>query len=133
MIFKYKRLASGIIRPIIPIGLISDKSYAQYEVLVDSGADRCVFDSQIAEAMGLKLETGKKELIQGITGKAEVCYILPITLEVGGHRLSIKAAFMRNISWQYGIAGQNGFFSQFIVSFDYRKAIIELKPKFEIN
>jgi len=43
MKFSYKKIASGIIRPIIPIEVFHKDTAVPYEVLVDSGADFCVF------------------------------------------------------------------------------------------
>lgn len=44
MIFKYKKIASSIIRPIIPVELRYKNARIRHEVLVDSGADSCIFD-----------------------------------------------------------------------------------------
>lgn len=42
MKFPYKRVAPGLIRPIIPIELSYQGISIPYEVLIDSGADFCV-------------------------------------------------------------------------------------------
>lgn len=46
MKFRYKKYGPGILRPIIPIEIIYQNRSVGYEVLVDSGADFCIFDSQ---------------------------------------------------------------------------------------
>ncbi|HLB95960.1 MAG TPA: hypothetical protein VJK26_03605 [Patescibacteria group bacterium] len=53
MKFKYKNYGSGFLRPVIPIEIIYKKFPVPYEVLIDSGADFCIFDAQI----GLKNKT----------------------------------------------------------------------------
>jgi hypothetical protein len=55
MKFSYKKIAPGIIRPIIPIELIHKDISVPYEVLVDSGADFCVFDAEIADIINLSI------------------------------------------------------------------------------
>ncbi|MEK7149964.1 MAG: aspartyl protease family protein [Patescibacteria group bacterium] len=131
MKFKYKKYSSEIIRPIIPIDLVYKNSPPiTYEVLVDSGADICIFDAEIGELLGINLEKGEKKEVGGITGVSETYYIHPITIKVGGWPYNIKAGFLRNIAkLGYGVVGQKGFFDLFSVKFDYFKQEIELKEK----
>ncbi len=56
MKFGYKKYGPGIFRPVIPIEVIYNGTAVPYEVLVDSGADICIFDAQIAEILGLLLQ-----------------------------------------------------------------------------
>ena len=46
MKFKYKRYGS-ISRPVIEITLKNQNKSVRYEVLIDSGADLCLFDEEI--------------------------------------------------------------------------------------
>jgi hypothetical protein len=51
MKFAYKRFASGIERPIIPVIIrnpVTDQS-VRYLALIDSGADQCIFAGEIGE------------------------------------------------------------------------------------
>ncbi len=60
MKFAYKKLASGIERPIIPI-IVRNPATQQsvrYLALVDSGADLCVFAGEIGELIGLDVTAG---------------------------------------------------------------------------
>lgn len=101
-----------------------------YEVLVDSGADVCIFDAQIAEILKINLKKGKKKKVSGITGVAEPYYIHPVTITVGGWKYKIEAGFLPNIgNLGYGVVGQNGFFDIFVVKFDLVKEEIELKQR----
>jgi hypothetical protein len=99
MIFKY-RAYGDISRPVISLILSNGGSYIQHEALVDSGSDRCYFDSQIGEVLG-------------ITGES-------YRVEVG---------FMPNLGGgivPYGFVGQKGFFEHFKVLFDQKNNIVEL-------
>lgn len=130
MKFKYKKYSPEVLRPVIPIEIIYNARSVQYEVLVDSGADICIFDAQIADILEVKLKTGKKQAVSGITGTTEFYYIHPVTIKVGGWPYKIEAGFLRNIApLGYGVVGQKGFFDIFIVEFDLSKEVIELKER----
>lgn len=128
MNFKYKKVAPGILRPIIPIDLKHGNRGVHYEVLVDSGADICIFDSEIGELLGLDIISGEEQFVTGVTGVPEKYYIHTITISVGGHKYEIDAGFMKRPTDSYGIVGQKGFFEFFSVKFIYTKQKIEIKP-----
>jgi len=130
MKFKYKKYASDILRPVIPIEIVYKDISVPYEVLVDSGADFCIFDAQIGDILGIDIEEGKKMGVAGITGVIEPYYIHPITIKVGGWPFDIQAGFLPGIAkLGYGVIGQKGFFDIFIVKFDLLKEEIELTER----
>jgi len=128
MKFKYKNYGYGVIRPVIPIEIIYNNIPVSYEVLIDSGADVCIFDSQIGEILGIDIASGEKEEVWGITGYGEPYYLHPVTIKVGGWSYEIKAGFLPNIAkLGYGIVGQKGFFNLFEIKFNHLKEEIELR------
>ncbi len=130
MKFKYKKIYKGIIRPIIPIELEFKGERIFYEVLVDSGADNCIFDTQIGDLIGIDLESGLKSEVGGINGKPEPYFIHPVTIHVGGWKYDIYCGFKKDFpKFGYGVVGQKGFFEYFAVKFDYQKEEIEIVPK----
>ncbi|MBI4160302.1 MAG: aspartyl protease family protein [Candidatus Yanofskybacteria bacterium] len=132
MKFKYKKYGPGILRPVIPVEITyKDKDRAvPYEVLVDSGADFCIFDAQIAEVLGIDVLRGDKQEVWGITGVGEPYYVHDVTLKVGGWPYSVRVGFLPNIARMgYGVVGQKGFFDIFVVKFDFLKEEIELIPR----
>ncbi|MBI5793502.1 hypothetical protein HZA87_00215 [Candidatus Uhrbacteria bacterium] len=93
-----------------------------YEVLVDSGADVCMFDAEIGDALGIPFFDGREGEVVGVTGAMKPYYIHPITITVGSRSFEIEAGFLSNVSrFGYGVVGQRGFFEQFVVSFDFLK------------
>jgi len=62
MKFRYKKYGPGILRPVIPVEIAHQDRSVPYEVLVDSGADFCIFDSQIGELLGIDITRGEKRL-----------------------------------------------------------------------
>jgi len=138
---KYKKLplrqrvplfGFSILRPIIPVQLLGKDEKINYEVLLDSGADVCIFDGSIGELLGIDVTAGTPVQFSGaqstpITGNA---YLHLLNLSVGGLQLSIPAIFSFDLSRRgYGILGQKGFFDIFTVKFDYLKEEIELKER----
>lgn len=83
MKFRYKKYSPQVLRPVIPIKVINQDKSIWYEVLIDSGADVNLFDAKVGKNIGLKLETGEKSYIVGITGKPKPYWIHKISLRVG--------------------------------------------------
>jgi len=130
MKFSYKRYGARAIRPVIPIELTYKDRSISYEVLVDSGADFCIFDAQIGELLGIKIKDGEKQEVGGITGVMQPYYVHEVTMKVGGWPYKVKVGFLPNIAQMgYGVVGQIGFFDIFVVKFDLLKGEIDLKPR----
>src|SRR3989344_4878072 len=128
MRFKYKKYGPGILRPVILVEISFEDKAVSYEVLVDSGADFCIFDSQIGELLGIPITKGERHEVSGITGVSEEYYAHTVTLTVGGWSYDVKVGFLPNIAnLGYGVVGQLGFFDNFIVKFDLIKEEVELK------
>lgn len=132
MKFSYKRYGPHTLRPVIPVKICKGKQAQSYEVLVDSGADLCLFHAEIGEILGIEIEKGKPKEVFGIGGKASVYYLHTVTIEVGGWKYDIEAGFMPEVSGRrlpYGVVGQKGFFDIFVVKFDLIKESVELAER----
>jgi Aspartyl protease len=133
MKFDYKNYGANTegvptIKPIIPITLKGSESI-RYEVLVDSGADICIFDLELAELIGIDVRKGEKVLFAGVTGSPRIAYMHDVEIEVGGHVFKAHVSFATLPPYSYGIVGQRGFFDHFKVIFDYQKKQVELREK----
>lgn len=131
MIFRYARYGK-VLRPVIPVNLRYKNQVVGYQALVDSGADICLFDAEIGEAMGIDVKKGIIKTLMGVGGKSSVYYLHTIHIDVGGWEHEIEAGFMPNVSgrvMQHGLVGQQGFFDNFIVKFDLLKEEVELKTR----
>lgn len=140
MKFKYKKIplaerselfGFSILRPIIPVQLFGNGKKINYEVLIDSGADTCVFDGGIGEILGLDVAAGTPMLFSGVqNADAGKAYLHTVDLSIGGRKFSVPAVFSFEVSNKgYGILGQKGFFDIFIVKFDLLKEEIELQQR----
>ncbi len=131
MKFRYKNIGPGIIRPIIPIQIqYKGSAPINYEVLVDSGADLCIFDAEIGVLLGIDVRSGRRGHVKGITGKDEPYWLHDVKISVGGIEYAATVGFMYNpgSDW-YGIVGQKGFFDKFTLKFDYAQKELEIKPR----
>lgn len=130
MKFRYKKFGP-FLRPVIPIKIKHKERWIWHEVLVDSGADMCIFDAQIGDFLGVNVEEGITDRVSGIAGQTSIYFKHKIAIEIGGWPYTIEAGFLRNVSgsFNYGVVGQRGFFEHFIVKFDLLKEEIELKER----
>lgn len=131
MKFDYKRLPNGIERPIIPITVRNPRTdqSLRYYALVDSGADSCIFGSEIGELIGLDITAGRSLSVSGVVeGERRPYYVHKIEVEIGGWPKLTEVGFMPELSKNgHGILGQAGFFDRFsFVKFEYHKSTIEL-------
>jgi len=121
-----------ISRPIIPVILSAQKGVVARSVnvdaLLDSGADKCLFNAEIGEALGLELEKGERETFSGIEGGRLFVFIHEVYIQVAGidRTTKVEAGFVRGLNIS-AIVGQDGFFDSFRVSFEKDRNIIEIK------
>ena len=87
-----------------------------FEAMVDSGSADCIFHSSVASAIGIKLESGRKEIRTGIGGPQDV-WIHPIQLWFSANMLSIEGAFTKELPFA-GLLGRSGFFEHYRITFD---------------
>ncbi len=131
MKFSYKDYGEGIIRPVIPITIVSKNHFVIYEVLVDSGADSNILPAELAEVLGINLSKGDKGEVAGITGESRDIYFHDLNIRVGGDLYKkVRIGFLKEMGqYSYGVVGQKGFFDIFVVKFDLVKEEIDLKPR----
>lgn len=129
IVFKYKRI-DGAFRPIVPVEITSPatKNTINHAVLIDSGADWCVINAEIGEALGIKIENDKPHEFKGISGKVETGYVHIVTLGVKGVKFNTPVIFAKALAEdRYSIVGQVGFFDQFDIRFSYKDGKIVLR------
>jgi len=136
MKFPYKKIPiidsrtqkiSYVFRPIIPVTLSFKGNSVSYEVLIDSGADECIFDTEIARILHLPLNEEKEKSFGGISGGEIKAYRQGIEMSAGGVSFVTEVYFSPDLSRMgYGILGQKGFFDHFRVRFIYSKKMVEI-------
>ncbi|MGA2911584.1 MAG: retropepsin-like aspartic protease [Candidatus Levyibacteriota bacterium] len=123
---NFKRKSS--LRPIIQIDFETKKGNFSYLVLIDSGADFCVFHGEIGERLGFDVTKGDELTFHGTSGEAQKAYFHNVSFKIGGieHKAYIGFSYEMK-SLPYGILGQDGFFDKWRIRFEYDKENIELK------
>jgi hypothetical protein len=131
MKFAYKRFASGVERPIIPIVVRNPltQQSVRHLALVDSGADQCVFAAEIGELIGLDVTAGLERRVSGVVaGQVRPYYLHDVEIELRGWRRRVTVGFMAGLTPNgHGLLGQTGFFDLFsFVKFERPKGTVEL-------
>lgn len=127
MTYSYLRINSKISRPIIQIIVKSKTKFAIYPVLIDSGADYCIFHTQLAEDLGIKLQN-KTASFKGVGKNKVVGFWGEVDLKIGEVSYQTKIIFAEISDFGHGILGQQGFFNHFDVKLSHHKQIIEIDP-----
>lgn len=114
-------------RPYISIRLTGPKGTWEGYGLIDSGADRSLFNIQIAEKIGLNLTKSQTQNFGGIEGGNQEAKLSKIQLQVIGmdETIEIVAGFI-NSSGVSAILGQEGFFDNFRIKFEKDHGVVEV-------
>ena len=97
----------------------------RFEAIIDSGATRCLFHSQIGRHIGIDVSSGVREITNGIGGPEEV-WLHDVSLYIPGGAVKIKAGFKDNLPVS-GLLGTAGFFEHFRITFegDTKQCVLE--------
>ena len=129
--FDFMLLPDGISLPVLPIKLRRQQGAQTIDqrALVDTGSDNCIFHGDIGRMIGIDdIGTGDPTRIWAIKGGPPmVGYIHNIQINIGGYWFDAPALFSDE-STKDPILGRKGFFDRFVVTFNYPKRIVELKP-----
>lgn len=124
-VFTDKKYA---LRPVIQIDFESPNGPFSYFVLIDSGADYCIFHARVGELLGLEIKSGKPLTFFGTSGQPQIAYFHHINFKIGGNDFSCYVGFSFDIEQlAYGILGQVGFFDKWRIKFEYDKENVEIK------
>ena len=119
---KFNYVKAGLwYRPIIPVTLKLNKIEISYLALIDSGADFNIFHADIAKILKIDLSKLKNPVnFSGINGKG-VGYFTSIDIGLNNNFINTPVVFSNDISDNgYGILGQQGFFNNYKIEFDYK-------------
>jgi hypothetical protein len=121
----------NVFRPVIPARAFQPTQPTRslpIKLLLDSGADFCIFPDWLAQGLGISL-TGIRPVPLSGAGGSVVAQFCPLALQIGVmgqyHRWELLAGFVsrttpifRQGNWA-GVLGQIGGFDQFQVTFDW--------------
>lgn len=106
--------------PILNVSIIYKHTESKrFEAVVDSGAPTCLFHGSIGKVLGMKIETGEEGPLGGVVANVKTkVYYHPIKLKVNGQMISIARAGFSNDLGVLAILGREGFFDNYVVTFD---------------
>lgn len=116
-------------RPLIPIRVQGPRGEWQGYALIDSGADRSLFNFEIGQLIGLDVSSGEVEYFGGIGGTRIPAFLHSIRIQILGfsETIEIKAGFADSPGVG-AILGQEGFFDAYRIKFERDRGIIEINP-----
>ena len=135
MNLKLKYFKTGSFkRPLVKISLRNIESQKgqqlEYLALIDSGADMCVFHSDLAPILGIDLKGIKPQIMSGVNKGGDFkTYLQIVNLGVEQYYFDVPVYFSDELASKgYGFLGQQGFFDHFKnIRFEYTKGNIFLK------
>jgi len=117
-------------RPIVEIELFGKKGTIKTLALIDSGADRSLFNIQFAREIGINLTNAKEEGFIGIGDiKPIQCCISEVEIKIEGidNKIKITAGFISSDSVN-ALLGQEGFFDNYRIKFEKDHDVFEIIP-----
>lgn len=114
--------------PIVKSSLIYKDNKLVLEALVDSGANISVFGEDVADALGLEIESGKKIYLGGVGGRI-LGYEHFVDMEIGGEVFRSKVVFSREFLVSFNLLGREGVFDRFMICFDEKRKLVELNSR----
>lgn len=118
--------------PWIPVKVRANDAEKKFLMLVDSGADLCILDKDVADFLGLNIHDGEYEKTGGIGESADIYFFDNIYINIGGEEIQTKCGFKDGYLANgliSGVLGRQGFFEHFKVCIDEKSKEIELKPR----
>lgn len=116
--------------PIMHVLLKNGKNAINLDCLVDSGAGECVFNVDIADALGLDLTGAPTKQYEAVGGTTLTAKIHPIKLQVVGFNdewITIKAGFIADD--EIPLLGHAGFFEHYELTFRSYRSQFEVKSR----
>lgn len=127
--FPSDRTFKWVKRPIIQIEVFGPRDSKTFVALVDSGADNCLFNAEVADVLGIDLSDAKRRNLTGITGTMEGYYLDEIKIKVDGmdKPVEIPVCFIKSPTVGL-LLGQEGFFDRYRIKFEKDHDTFEIIP-----
>lgn len=116
--------------PWITVSIRARDAEKKFLILVDSGADNCILDRDVADFLGINIYDGDYIKTGGIGESADIYYFEDIYINVGGEEIKTSCGFKDGYLMDgliAGVLGRQGFFDYFKVCIDEKRKVIELK------
>jgi len=126
--FPPDKTLKWIKRPMISVEVFGPNGSNKFSALIDSGADCSLFNTEIADMLGLDLSKGKPANFTGISGKTTGHRLEDIKIKVEQFDKTIKIPVCFVKSKTVGLLlGGEGFFDKYRIKFEKDHDTFELK------
>lgn len=126
MVFPYQ-ITSGAAYPVIKISLVYKNTKLTVDALVDSGANISIFAADVAESLGIDVESGKEVFLTGVGGRI-LGYEHFLNVEIAEKRLRCPVIFSQEFLVSFNLIGRKGIFDKFTICFNEAKQVVEIEP-----
>ena len=125
MVYPYQKSDNHYF-PVIKLSLIHKDIKLTIGALVDSGANISIFGADVAESLGINIESGKEVYLSGVGGRI-LGYEHFVDMEIGGEVFRSKVVFSREFLVSFNLLGREGVFDRFMICFDEKRKQVELQ------
>ena len=125
-VFPYQQDARGQLFPVVLVKLTSGKKSVDAYGLIDSGATISIFRSEVADALGIDIETGTQIYLGGVGGHIRG-YRHDLKIEVAGKKFVCPMVFSREYLVSFNLLGREAVFEQFRIIFEEKKNLLKLE------
>lgn len=125
-VFPYRADISGQYYPILSVTLENRSAKKDFFALIDSGATTSIFRSEVADALGIDIEKGKRVILRGVAGRIQG-YIHSVQMEAAGRRFNCPIVFSQEYLVSLNLLGRDTFFEQFTIIFEKKRKRLTLK------
>lgn len=115
--------------PLLMVRVRYGRKHIDLNCLVDSGAGECIFDTDIAEILGIDLSKAEKRVYFALGDTPITGYRHKVMMRVKGFDdwLSVTVGFVAEND--LSLLGQKGFFENYEVTFRTYQKRLEIKSK----
>ncbi|MDP3724791.1 MAG: retropepsin-like aspartic protease [bacterium] len=125
-IFPYQRNSVGDSFPVIDLLVSKNNRAARIFALVDSGATVSIFREDVAEQLGVTIESGKETFLGGVGGRIKG-NIHKLDVEIAGKKFSCPIVFSREYLVSFNLLGREAVFNQFKIIFEENNNLLTLE------
>ena len=112
--------AQGRDAPIIYLQVWTGNRWLYLQAYVDSGATWSIFHLDVAQLLGIKLNTAKRRYLALGDGTVLPIYLQRIKVRFAGREVTVPAGFSDALQTGFNLMGRAGFFDRFQICFNDR-------------
>ncbi|OGK12598.1 hypothetical protein A3C98_00690 [Candidatus Roizmanbacteria bacterium RIFCSPHIGHO2_02_FULL_37_15] len=112
--------------PVIPLVFLTGGKRIRSQALVDSGATISIFNKEVADSLGVKIEKGDKTILGGVGGRI-IGYVHKLHIRVAGKEFICPIVFSSEYLVSFNLLGRMEFFKRFRIIFEEKKNFLKLE------